>query len=162
MPAPTDRQFITGNVPAEMREGVDLTPGVEVAAPTESVGPDGVPEHITHIRVPRPAHIPAAAPIIEPTYDNQPTRFIVKGLRYDFPLFPDIQVTVQFSGNATADHLEQLTELLNVQCKKLREQEAARREREGTTKQLLERLTRKTSLRKVNPKKEPPNAPSVV
>ena len=59
---------------------------------------------------------------------------------------------VVFEGNATADHLEQLTELLNVQCQKLRAQEIRRRAEEAA-------MPRKTPARKVKAKKEQANGP---
>lgn len=151
---PSDARFITGGVPPEMREGADLTPGVEVAAPTARVGADGVEEHITQVRIPRPAHIPAGPPKVDP--DDAPVPMPRRErsiyLRYEFPLFPDIQCIVEFQGNATADHLEQLTSLLNVQCEKLREQERRRQER--VDRMLSDAPARKTSPRKVRIKKE--------
>ncbi len=134
---PPDSRYVTGNVPNEMREGVDLGPN-EVAAPTSRIenGVDGVEEHITHVRMPRPAHIPTGPPRLDSIHvEDDGTIPLPRGraLRYDFPLFPDVQVSVSFQGNATADHLEQLTELLNVQCKKLREQEARRRDEAART-----------------------------
>lgn len=155
MGAPSDGRFITAPVPAEMREGVELTPGVEVAKPTAEMidDLDGVPTQLTRIRLPRPDHIPAGAPKVDHLYPPIPDSVFPsraqRGLSYDFPLFPDVQVRVQFSGNATADHLEQLTELLNVQCKKLREQEYRRATERAATARI-------PAPRKVNPKKAPP------
>lgn len=151
---PPDGRYLTGEVPAEMREGIELVPGVDVAAPTSRVeqGVDGVEEHITHVRLPRPAHIPAGPPKLDPIHvddDGSVPLPRSRALRYDFPLFPDVQVSVAFQGNATADHLEQLTELLNVQCRKLREQEATRRA-------LAAEQSRNPPLRKIKPKKESP------
>ncbi len=148
---PPDSRYVTAGVPPEMREGTELTEA-DVAKPTERIvaGVDGVTEQITQVRIPRPAHIPATPRFdaLEPT-DDTPIMLprLSHALRYDFPLFPDVQVRVVFEGNATADHLEQLTELLNVQCQKLRAQEQRRRAEEAA-------MPRKTPARKVKPKKE--------
>lgn len=120
---PADSQFITGSVPNEMREGLDL--GVDIAPATEAVDIDGTPAQLTRVSFPKPAHIPPPVRIA-PTGEERPLSEPRRSLRYDFPLFPDVQVHVEFQGNANADHLEQLTELLNVQCRKLREQEQRR------------------------------------
>lgn len=150
---PSDGRFITGNVPPEMREGVDLTPGVEVAAPTErrfAVDPDGTTAQISQMRYPRPDHISAPPPLSIVGGDDVPLpRPRRATLRYEFPLFPDVQVTVEFQGNATADHLEQLTSLLNVQCGVLRQQEAERRTHIPAP--------RTPPPRKIREKKESPN-----
>lgn len=148
---PPDGAYVTGQVPPEMREGVELGPA-DVAQPTHrmGLGPDGVTEQISEIRIPRPDHIPATPPIWNddaPVPLPRPSRGT---LRYEFPLFPDVQVTVAFQGNATADHLEQLTELLNVQCRKLREQEEFRRAHPPA-------VPRTPAPRKIRTKKEPPN-----
>jgi hypothetical protein len=127
---PSDGRFVTGTVPPEMREGVELIEGVEVAAPTHrtAMGPDGVTEHIEQIRLPRPAHIPPGPPKLDASESEiiLPRSRLIGTLRYDFPLFPGVQVSVSFSGDATADHLEQLVELLSAQCSKLRQQEQRR------------------------------------
>lgn len=149
MGMPTDARFITGAVPPEMREGTELT-DADVAKPTERmiIDSDGVPAQLTQIRIPRPAHIPAGPPRVDP-FEHTIVPFpqaAAGALRYDFPLFPDVQVHVEFRGSATADHLEQLTELLTVQCKKLREQEARRAAE-----------PRNPAPRKIRAKKEPPS-----
>ena len=56
---PPDGRYVTGDVPAEMREGADLTPGVDVAAPTSRIenGVDGVEEQArVHVLDEPPAH----------------------------------------------------------------------------------------------------------
>ncbi len=154
---PPDSRYVTATVPLEMREGTELTEN-DVAKPTERIvaGVDGVTEQITQVRIPRPAHIPSGPPKLGPLeVDDEPLRMLPhpsgRALRYDFPLFPDVQVRVIFEGNATADHLEQLSELLNLQCQKLRAQETRRRAEEAAT-------PRKTVVRKIKPKKEQSDA----
>lgn len=150
---PPDSRYVTGNVPAEMREGVELTPGVEVAPPTEIVDDvDGAPTQITRYRVARPDHIPAGAPKLDPVEPAADRPLFVPGatksLRYDFPLFPDVQCRIVFEGPATADHLDQLCEYLTVARDKLREQQARAAARPTIP-------ARSSTSRKIKPKKEP-------
>lgn len=121
-----DSAYITGDLPDEMRSGVQV--GVDVAAPTGIVDVDGVPAQLTRIRLERPAHIPAGPPRIslpeQPApnsfqHSSQPANFLV----YDFPLLPGVQCRVELRGEPSAAHLEQLVEYLTVACRKLREQE---------------------------------------
>jgi len=153
---PPDSRYVTAPVPAEMREGTELT-DADVAKPTERMGvdPDGVPATITQIRLPRPAHIPSGPPKFDPLEitDDVPLPRSGRALRYDFPLFPGVQVRVVFEGDATADHLEQLVDLLTGQCSRLRAQETRRRAEAAEA-------TRKVLERKVKPKKEKPDAGS--
>lgn len=125
---PHDGQFITGELPAEMREGVDMgdpeIPGVRVTT-TQPMGDDG---GIVQVRIPRPAHIPPPNPAsMPPGYEFKPTPTatqIAQGvLTYDFPLLPGVQSHIALVGPATADHLEQLVDYLSVAVKRLREQE---------------------------------------
>lgn len=147
---PPDSRYVTGGVPAEMREGVDLIPGVEVAASTEraAIDVDGVSAQISQLRFARPDNIPAGPLRVDDDLPL-PRQTATRALRYDFPLFPDVQVRVSFEGNATADHLEQLVELLTVQCSKLRTQEQRRRA-EGAAR------PRTSVVRKIKPKKGAP------
>ena len=145
---PPDSRYVTGGVPPEMRQGTELTDS-DVARPTERFEPgvDGVTEQIQQIRVPRPDHIPAT-PRFEPT-DDRPLLIpgASRSLRYDFPLFPDVQCRIVFEGPATADHLDQLCEYLTVARDKLKEQQAR-----------TPAVTARTPTpRKVKPKKEPTN-----
>ena len=146
---PPDSRYVTGGVPPEMRQGTDLTPGVEVAAPTETViDPDGTTAQITRMRFPRPENLPAPKRYDEPA-DDRPLLIpgASRSLRYDFPLFPDVQCRIVFEGPATADHLDQLCEYLTVARDKLKEQQAR-----------TPAVTARTPTpRKIKPKKEPTN-----
>ena len=152
---PPDSRYVTAPVPAEMREGTELT-DADVAKPTERMGvdPDGVQAQITQIRVRRPDHIPAGAPKLDPLEisDDVPLPRSGRALRYDFPLFPSVQVRVVFEGDATADHLEQLVDLLTNQCSRLRAQETRRRAEAAEA-------SRKLPARKIKPKKEKSDGP---
>ena len=146
---PSDSRYVTGNVPPEMREGAEIG-AHDVAAPTEIVTvPDGQTAQITRLRFPKPDHIPAGPPKLDPlSAADYPPGFTVasnRALRYDFPLFPGVQCRVVFEGDATADHLEQLCEYLNVACQKLRAQAERRKAEEAA-------IPRKPAARKVKEK----------
>lgn len=140
--SPPDNLYVTGDVPAEMRQGVELGPH-DVAAPTavsvdDTIDVDGVPTTLTRIRMPRPDNIPAT-----PRFDMFPARPAASVsppsgaagiLSYDFPLLPGVQCHVTFQGEVTADHLEQLLDYLGVACKWLRTQQ--RMEKNGDVSDL--------------------------
>src|ERR1039458_2975555 len=155
---PSDSRYVTGNVPPEMREGAEIG-AHDVAAPTEIVtDPDGQTAQITRLRFPKPDHIPSGPPKLgELDADNRPVLLPAsnRALRYDFPLFPGVQCRVVFEGEATADHLEQLCEYLNVACQKLRAQAERRKAEEAA-------IPRKPAARKVKPKKQVADRKSVV
>jgi len=123
---PPDSRYITGGVPSEMREGVEITEA-EVAPATGLVEDvDGTPTQITRIRIPRPPDIPAGPPRFTQLASNPgATAINAPGfLQYDFPLLPGVQCKVMLQGEPTAAHLEQLCDYLQVACKRLRQQEA--------------------------------------
>ncbi len=128
--SPPDNLYVTGDVPAEMRQGVELGPN-DVARPTgqttteETVDIDGTPTTLTRIRLPRPDNIPAGAPKFTPP--ALATTPLQGSLSYDFPLLPGVQCRVVFQGEVTGDHLEQLLDYLTVACNRLRTQQARER-----------------------------------
>ena len=145
-PSIPDGRYVTAEVPPEMREGVELDPGV-VALPTGAqsvrrvVEPDGQEATLTQLRFERPAGLPARpllAPMVEaPRAIEVSSAPQTKRLRYDFPLLPGVQCSVQFEGEVTADHLEQLQDYIGVACKRLREQagkEKGSRDGDGLSK----------------------------
>lgn len=124
---PNDAQFITGEVPDAMREGVELDRET-VAQPTRIIQDmDGQPAQLIQHRFPRPVNMPQTPPQIDAGLarlhmgESSPSQSI---MAYDFPLLPGVQcrVTLQ-GGELKADHLEQLVSLLQSHCDKLREQE---------------------------------------
>lgn len=130
--SPPDNLYVTGDVPAEMRQGVELGPN-DVARPTgqttteETVDIDGTPTTLTRIRLPRPDNIPPGAPKLTPLPNNGDLTPIRGTLSYDFPLLPGVQCRVVFQGEVTGDHLEQLLDYLTVACNRLRTQQARER-----------------------------------
>lgn len=124
MPTPTDSQYVTGDIPVEMREGIETDElallGVKVAHQATNEG------GLTRVSIGRPAHIPPANPAAMPPgfqYAPVPVHPGGQVLTYDFPLLPGVQAHIALVGETTADHLEQLVDYLTVACKRLREQE---------------------------------------
>lgn len=127
---PNDAQFITGEVPDAMREGVELDRET-VAQPTRIIQDmDGQPAQLIQHRFPRPDHIPVGPPKVPSFSELVAAREALTQaptgttMSYDFPLLPGVQCRVTFQGGELkADHLEQLVSLLQSHCAKLREQE---------------------------------------
>lgn len=118
---PRDQDYVTGGLPPEMREGVNVA--VDIAPPTAISDIDGQPAQLTRVTFPRPDYIPPGPPRVA-DQDTSSSLLATNGstLQYDFPLLPGVQCRVIFQGELTADHLEQLSDYLGVACKRLREQ----------------------------------------
>ena len=121
-----DRLFVTNELPPEMRPAEGIEEGV-LAKPTGVVHDrDGITREILRISAPRPDHIPQLSMPLPALATNTARPAATEGgvLSYAFALLPGVQCQLTLTGKAGADHLEQLIEILSVQCRRMRAYEA--------------------------------------